>query len=68
MVFSALFVAQRRFGHWRHIYNHECPHQALDMVIPAEHLYQPGRPLCARACLQFESPSPAKRGRAGEGV
>lgn len=31
---------QRRFGRWQHTYNHERPHEALDLQRPAE-VYQP---------------------------
>ena len=34
--FIALLDVQRRFTSWRHIYNHERPHQALGMATPAE--------------------------------
>jgi len=32
--FEDLEHAQRAFDRWRHIYNHERPHQALDMATP----------------------------------
>lgn len=32
--------AQRAFDHWREIYNHHRPHQAIGMVVPASR-YQP---------------------------
>lgn len=32
--------AQRHFDPWRHLYNHERPHQAIGMAVPAER-YQP---------------------------
>ena len=38
--FADLLEVQRRFDPWRHIYNHEGPHQAPGMATPAEH-YQP---------------------------
>jgi transposase InsO family protein len=34
--------AQRAFDRWRHIYNRERPHQALDFVTPAER-YRPSK-------------------------
>jgi len=40
--FSDLAQCQRRFDAWRHRYNHERPHQALDMAVPATR-YQPSR-------------------------
>ena len=38
--FMDLLGVQRRFDAWRHIYNHERPHQALGMATPSER-YQP---------------------------
>jgi len=38
--FMDLVDVQRRFDSWRHIYNHERPHQALGMATPSER-YQP---------------------------
>ena len=38
--FIDLVDVQRRFDAWRHIYNHERPHQALGMATPSER-YQP---------------------------
>ncbi|MEO6876174.1 MAG: IS481 family transposase [Opitutaceae bacterium] len=35
-----LAAQQRRFERWRHTYNHERPHEALDQLPPAE-FYQP---------------------------
>lgn len=33
--FADIGHAQRRFDAWRHVYNHQRPHQALDMHTPA---------------------------------
>ena len=33
--FTDLQHCQRRFDGWRDIYNHECPHEALDLRVPA---------------------------------
>jgi transposase InsO family protein len=38
--FSDLDACQRAFERWRHIYNHERPHQALDMATPSQR-YRP---------------------------
>ncbi|MGF1530764.1 MAG: integrase core domain-containing protein [Puniceicoccaceae bacterium] len=35
-----LAAQQKRFDRWRHEYNHERPHEALDMLRPAE-IYRP---------------------------
>ncbi len=37
-----LAAQQRRFQRWRHEYNHERPHEALDMQKPAD-IYQPSK-------------------------
>jgi transposase InsO family protein len=34
--FADLIECQRAFDRWRHVYNHERPHQAIDMATPAE--------------------------------
>ena len=33
-------AAQKMFDHWRNIYNYERPHEALNMLVPANR-YQP---------------------------
>lgn len=38
--FHDLSACQRRFEHWRDVYNLERPHEALGMDVPAQH-YQP---------------------------
>ena len=38
--FADLEQCQRAFDTWRHIYNHERPHEALDMGVPADR-YKP---------------------------
>ena len=35
--FQDLSACQSAFDHWRHVYNHERPHEALDLDTPAEH-------------------------------
>lgn len=40
--FADLAACQLAFDHWRHIYNHHRPHQALALATPGEH-YQPSR-------------------------
>jgi transposase InsO family protein len=40
--FSGLAECQRAFDRWRHVYNHQRPHQALDMATPSER-YLPSR-------------------------
>lgn len=39
-VFHHLDQCQRRFDHWREIYNLERPHEALELDVPVQH-YQP---------------------------
>jgi transposase InsO family protein len=34
--FADLAECQRAFEHWRHVYNHQRPHQALDLAKPGE--------------------------------
>ncbi len=34
--FADLNECQRAFDRWRHVYNHERPHQAIDMATPGE--------------------------------
>ena len=38
--FRDLDHCQRKFDAWRHVYNHQRPHQALDLAVPADR-YQP---------------------------
>ena len=40
--------AQRAFDQWRHIYNHERPHQSLDMDVPASRYQPSARPMPSR--------------------
>lgn len=40
--FADLTVCQAAFDRWRHIYNYERPHQALDLATPSER-YRPSR-------------------------
>ena len=37
-----LSAQQKRFDRWRHTYNHERPHEALDMLCPAD-IYRPSQ-------------------------
>jgi transposase InsO family protein len=37
---QSLLDCQKHFDHWRQMYNHERPHQAIGMAVPAER-YQP---------------------------
>lgn len=37
---SNMVAQQKRFDRWRHEYNHDRPHEALDMLRPAE-IYHP---------------------------
>ena len=41
--FANLDEAARRLEAWRHTYNHERPHEAIDMVTPAERYHQSQR-------------------------
>jgi transposase InsO family protein len=40
--FADLTACQSAFDRWRHVYNHERPHQALDLATPSER-YRPSR-------------------------
>lgn len=40
--FADLTTCQSAFDRWRHVYNHERPHQALDLATPSER-YRPSR-------------------------
>jgi transposase InsO family protein len=40
--FADLSECQRAFDRWRHIYNHQRPHQAIDLAVPGER-YRPSR-------------------------
>ena len=40
--------AQRAFDQWRDIYNHQRPHQALDMHVPASRYQPSARPMPSR--------------------
>jgi transposase InsO family protein len=42
--FADLFICQKRFDPWREIYNHERPHEALDMAVPASRYRPSNRP------------------------
>jgi transposase InsO family protein len=41
--FATLAECQRVFDSWRHIYNHERPHQALDLATPSKRYWQSHR-------------------------
>jgi transposase InsO family protein len=40
--FADLTACQAAFDRWRHVYNHDRPHQALDLATPSER-YRPSR-------------------------
>lgn len=42
--FADLAAVQRAFDHWRPVYNHQRPHQALDMAVPADRYRPSTRP------------------------
>jgi transposase InsO family protein len=42
--FRDLSAAQQAFDHWRHVYNHERPHQALELATPGERYRASPRP------------------------
>jgi transposase InsO family protein len=42
--FSDLSACQRAFDRWRHVYNHERPHEALKLDVPARHYRASPRP------------------------
>jgi transposase InsO family protein len=43
--FSDLLQAQKAFDRWRRVYNHERPHEALDMHTPAQRYRVSDRPM-----------------------
>ncbi|MBW8882677.1 MAG: IS481 family transposase [Asticcacaulis sp.] len=45
---SNLKQAQRAFDQWRTVYNHQRPHQALDMQVPASRYHPSARPMPSR--------------------
>ena len=58
--FESLAIAQEAIEGWVSAYNHQRPHQALDMAAPAS-LFRPGGP----ALLALNNPSPSRE-RDGE--
>lgn len=42
--FDGLAQAERAFKRWRHVYNYERPHEALDMAVPADRYQASPRP------------------------
>ena len=64
--FADLSTAQRHFDHWRHVYNHERPHQALDMATPASRYQASPRSLPKQLPpVEYPSDSIVCRVRAG---
>lgn len=45
--FGSVATCQRPFEAWRHVYNHERPHEALQMAVPASRYRPSPRPLPA---------------------
>jgi transposase InsO family protein len=54
--FTDLSQAQRAFEHWRGVYNHERPHDALGLDTPAKH-YRPSPRRYAQKLPAIEYPS-----------
>lgn len=54
--FADLRQAQRAFVHWRGVYNHERPHDALGLDTPAKH-YQPSQRRYVQTLAAIEYPS-----------
>jgi transposase InsO family protein len=54
--FRTLLEAQRAFDDWRMVYNHERPHQGLDMQVPADRFRPSSRAMPARVPkLEYDS-------------
>lgn len=51
--FEDLAQVQRHFDQWRHIYNHERPHEGIDMAVPADR-YQPSSRTLPKDLLPIE--------------
>jgi transposase InsO family protein len=48
--------AQRAFDHWRGVYNHQRPHQALGMQVPASRYQPSARPMPSRTpTIEYDS-------------
>jgi transposase InsO family protein len=48
--------AQRAFDQWRAVYNHERPHQAIDMKVPASRYQPSARPMPSRPpVIEYDS-------------
>jgi transposase InsO family protein len=66
--FDDLIMCQRRFDPWREVYNHERPHEALAMAVPASR-YQPSqRPFPAALPVWEYGPTDAVRKVACDGT
>lgn len=46
--FAGLSAAQSEFDRWRQLYNHQRPHQALDLEVPASRYRPSAQRYCAR--------------------
>ena len=51
--FADLAAAERALEHWRSVYNHELPHEALDLAVPASR-YQASRRDYVETRLPFD--------------
>jgi transposase InsO family protein len=66
--FADLAEGQRRFDSWREVYNHERPHEALGLAVPASR-YRPSERAFPEAVPEWEyAPGDAVRKVQGDGT
>ena len=58
---SNMRAQQKRFDRWRHEYNHERPHEALDMLRPAEIYHNSSRRLGEQDRIKYSQDYQVKR-------
>lgn len=58
---SNIRAQQKRFDRWRHEYNHERPHESLDMLRPAEMYRNSSRPLGEQDRVKYPQDYQIKR-------
>jgi transposase InsO family protein len=66
--FADLIVCQNRFDPWREVYNHERPHEALDMAVPASRYRPSDRPFPETLPVWEYGPTDAVRKVACDGT
>jgi transposase InsO family protein len=66
--FADLEACQRRFDPWREVYNHERPHEALGLAVPASRYRQSGRPFPEALPVWEYGPTDAVRKVACDGT